>query len=265
MTVIFGVGKHPGVVEEQRSLGPFRVTRTRYARLQKIPPHEHALSQVYFVVSGGFCDFGPWNKICRAGTSVYLPAGVEHAQEMLPDGARCLNVEIDCRWLGDLIGGDVRSGFGRARVVSAHDALAARRLEHALAQDDAHARLHAAAVVLDRLAFAISTGTSGIADKAAGWLREHWSDARINDLSREMGVHPGHLSRAFRARFGVTPRTYLAGLRVDRACELLRAGVRPRDAARACGYAQGGHLTRAIRRRLGTTIRSLAQDPAARA
>lgn len=261
MSAVYGVGQHPGIVEEEREVGPFRVTRTYYPRRERIGVHSHARAQVYFVIAGGFCDFGPWDKVCRAGASVYLPAGVGHAQEMFPVGARCLNVEIDTRWLAEMLGGDGAEELGRARVLSTHDSIAARRLERALSQSEVFARAHTAALVLDRIALALTPSSSRLADKAAGWLRERWAHASIADLARDLRVNPGHLARVFRARFGVTPRAYLARLRVDHACELLRAGVAPRRAARACGYADTGHLAHATRHHLGFTPSQLAQDP----
>jgi AraC-like DNA-binding protein len=54
--------------------------------------------------------------------------------------------------------------------------------------------------------------------------------------------------REFRRRFGTTPGDYVRRLRVDRACELLRNGAAPAEAAAAAGFSHQSHFTRLLKR-----------------
>ncbi|WP_031074446.1 helix-turn-helix transcriptional regulator, partial [Streptomyces sp. NRRL S-118] len=54
--------------------------------------------------------------------------------------------------------------------------------------------------------------------------REHARPLDVEALARAAGMPPGHLGRAFRAAYGVSPYAYLMARRVERAVALLRQG-----------------------------------------
>ena len=77
---------------------------------------------------------------------------------------------------------------------------------------------------------------------------------RMGMLAREVGVHPVHLSRAFRRAFGVTMTEYVRDLRIHVAAEALVAGPEPLPRiARSVGYHNLGHFTRSFKRATGMT------------
>jgi AraC-like DNA-binding protein len=78
-------------------------------------------------------------------------------------------------------------------------------------------------------------------------------DARpsLDELSRTLGVHPGHLRRVFRAATGLPPCSYLLQLKVMRARQLLGKGVPITRAAAAAGFVDQSHLSREFRRVMG--------------
>ncbi len=251
MVAMYGLGKHPGTLERERELGPLRVTVTRYGGRARLARHAHARSQLYFVLEGGFCEFGPWAKVWRSGAAVFHPAGVEHSQEIMAAGARCVNVEIDPEWLGETLGADGAEKLCAARGVGSGDGLAARRLARASEAGGARARAEAAGIVLERIARAMGESQSPLADRAAAWMRENWADGTVGELARALDASVGHVSREFGVRFGVSPREYLGRLRLENACAMLEGGARAREAARACGFADGSHLARAMKRVMG--------------
>ena len=59
------------------------------------------------------------------------------------------------------------------------------------------------------------------------------------------------MSRAFRAAYGLPPHAYLTNLRVQRARELLDAGLRPAEVAAHVGFTDQAHLTRHFKRVVG--------------
>jgi AraC-like DNA-binding protein len=95
-----------------------------------------------------------------------------------------------------------------------------------------------------------------------GWLRqavtlvhERYRHAlRMGELAREVGVHPVHLSRAFRRAFGVTMTEYVRDLRIHVAAEALVGSPDPLPRiARSVGYHNLGHFTRSFKRATGMT------------
>lgn len=71
-------------------------------------------------------------------------------------------------------------------------------------------------------------------------------------LARIAALSPAHFHRSFQAAFGQTPRGYLAGLRLDRAADLLCNSDRPiLQIAAEVGLASVGSFTSAFGRRFG--------------
>ncbi len=60
-----------------------------------------------------------------------------------------------------------------------------------------------------------------------------------------------HLIRLFRAQVGTTPHEYLTQIRLERARQLIIAGLSLADAAFKSGFADQSHLTRKFRQRYG--------------
>lgn len=76
----------------------------------------------------------------------------------------------------------------------------------------------------------------------------------LTELAAVAGLSVSQFSRQFKARSGVAPHRFLLGLRIDRACRLLRTSGSPiAEIAVRCGFSHQEHLTRVMRARLGTT------------
>jgi AraC-like DNA-binding protein len=75
----------------------------------------------------------------------------------------------------------------------------------------------------------------------------------LDELADHAGLDKFHLCRAFRAQIGLPPHAYLTHLRVQRAKELLREGVRASELAPRVGLYDQSQLTRHFRRIVGTT------------
>ena len=73
----------------------------------------------------------------------------------------------------------------------------------------------------------------------------------LMELSTLSGVSPFHLSRRFRARYGLPPYMYLELIRVNRAREMLRRGDPISRVAFDTGFSDQSHLTRRFKRVVG--------------
>ncbi|SDT17247.1 AraC family transcriptional regulator [Microlunatus soli] len=69
----------------------------------------------------------------------------------------------------------------------------------------------------------------------------------------QLGVSSTHLIRSFTDAFGLPPHRYLTGRRIERARELLLAGMAISEVAVRTGFYDQAHLTRHLRRMIGTT------------
>lgn len=97
--------------------------------------------------------------------------------------------------------------------------------------------------------------------RAMEYLRERLGDSiTLGDLADYADLDKFHLCRAFRARIGMPPHTYLTHLRIARAKELLLRGVRASDVAPLVGLYDQAQLTRHFRRLVGTTPAVYGKD-----
>ncbi|HIQ41948.1 HTH-type transcriptional activator Btr [Pseudomonas sp. THAF187a] len=94
----------------------------------------------------------------------------------------------------------------------------------------------------------------GVALRARDYLHAHFHEnIGLGELARVCGVDRFHLTRAFKAAFGIAPHGYLIQLRLVRARRLLALGSAPADVASDLGFADQSHLGRWFRRANGVT------------
>jgi AraC-like DNA-binding protein len=88
--------------------------------------------------------------------------------------------------------------------------------------------------------------------RARAFLHDALADKiTLDDLAAHAALDKFHLVRAFRGEVGLPPYEYLTHLRVARARELLRRGVRVAEAAQAVGFCDESQLHRHFRRIVG--------------
>jgi AraC family transcriptional regulator len=114
---------------------------------------------------------------------------------------------------------------------------------------------------LELLARLVRIGAAGDGEAAPPWLartrraiEDRFRDAsvRVGELAALEGVHPVHLARVFRRRYGLSPGDYVRRLRLEWARRLVTEGREPlASIALDCGFADQSHLARAFRRRFG--------------
>ena len=77
----------------------------------------------------------------------------------------------------------------------------------------------------------------------------------LDGFARETGFSKFYLERSFHDRFGLPIHQYLKKVRVARALDMLRQGVRPSVVSTKVGFADQPHMTRVFRDELGMTPR----------
>jgi AraC-like DNA-binding protein len=100
---------------------------------------------------------------------------------------------------------------------------------------------------------------SGLAPWQARLLREYIAahychPLPLSELAALVRLSTGHLARAFRQSFGVSPRTFIIQQRLDAAKRLILESETPlAEIALSCGMADQSHLTRLFTRSVGTS------------
>lgn len=102
---------------------------------------------------------------------------------------------------------------------------------------------------------AVGADDSGSLARTRAWARSRLADpVPVEEMARHAGLAPRTFTRRFHAETGLGPHAWLAGVRLDRARDLLENGDEPVDvvAARA-GLGSAANMRAHFRRTLGTT------------
>jgi AraC family transcriptional regulator len=77
---------------------------------------------------------------------------------------------------------------------------------------------------------------------------------RLNDVAKESGMHPRHLTRMFRSCYGISVAAYVRVRRLEWVAEQLRSSrLSLAEIAMKAGFADQSHLTRRFRDHIGCT------------
>lgn len=207
---------------------------------------------------------GDINETTRAGAAVgsalsvvVKPAGLEHANEVGPRGARTVQVAFLPEVAEDLAEGAELGGWrwqhGGPSCAPLLGLAGTLRLGETRASQMEDRILDAVAAWGDHR----PTGSDG-----PGWVDrvkealddEPESDIGVRELARLVGAHPVSVSRAFRRRYGVTLTEYRRRERVLRAAARIGASsLSLSRIAHATGHTDHPHFCREFRRLTGLT------------
>lgn len=242
----------------RRALPWLEVSDVEHRGNTGVGQHAHARARVMYVVGGavreetrgGAHTAGP-------GALLVRPAGRLHANRFGPRGLRTINVILNTDALP----------FRLGRSLLTYRWLDGEPVAHAFQRivGEAQTWTNESATLVEGLVLEL---LEALAEQdrprqdAPRWLdvvRSALRDRldhhhRLDELGALAGVHPAHLARAFRARFGCTVGEYLRAARVERAQGLLDGGeLALAEIASACGFTDQAHFTRVFRGRVGLT------------
>jgi AraC family transcriptional regulator len=219
-----------------------------------LPPHTHERAVFAVTISG------EWDSVmsgrprsCRPGLVLTEPAEERHSNHFGARGARVVLIQADplreellrpCRRLLDEI-----------NVIPQPEVTAlARRIARELAAPDALSALAIEAATLEM--FLVSARAWAAPRRPApAWLRRAGELARddfrsswsLGDFAAQLGIHPAHLSRAFRREYGAPLGAYIRRLRMQWAAERLGSTDAPiAEIALEAGFTDQSHFTRAF-------------------
>jgi AraC-like DNA-binding protein len=92
-------------------------------------------------------------------------------------------------------------------------------------------------------------------ERAVELLRESFrGPITLDEIAKELDVHPIHLSRVFRKKYGCTMGDYVNRLRIQFACaEMSRGWPALNELALSAGFADQSHMGRVFKGTVGET------------
>lgn len=244
-----------------------------------LPAHDHRSAYFCLLARGGYAEVAGRRFDYQPGTVLFHPESLHHRDEITLAHTRLVVAEVEggrLELLHDLRASAVRdvvrceapagilmsaiearlAAGGRDGVVTATTATKATAAA-AAAVDDADDADDA-----DDLLFELLGVLAGVpAERTPGpWLasalelmtEEVARPLRVAEIAARVGVHPVRLARAIRRRFRCSVSEHLHTVRIERACQTLRATEIPVvEIAASLGYADQSHFTRVFTSRVG--------------
>lgn len=94
----------------------------------------------------------------------------------------------------------------------------------------------------------------GVLKALGAYLDQHCTeDLSLDNLCARTGYSPGHLIRAFKQYFGMTPHAYMINRRVQYGQRELKRGTAIADAALSTGFADQAHFQRTFKKLVAAT------------
>jgi AraC family transcriptional regulator len=248
-TKVVHVGPIPGFV----------IAEVQYEPRAYQSQHDHEEARLIVTIRGGFTEcWGRRHHCCGPASVLLRPADELHTNRYDANGALCINVRFGVEWSRLLQEYGIRAGSNNSAEVGP----LAGRLYRELRVGDSASPIGIQCGVLD-----IMTRFSRPQTCHRERHPPHWIEAtkellrsRLNsppdvfETARLAGVHPAHLSRAFRQFTGMTIGSYLRRQRVEVACDRLRQPQHSlADIALETGFYDQAHFSRVFRQQTGVT------------
>jgi AraC family transcriptional regulator len=256
-----GAGTFFGAVQSRREQCGAIFTDLRHTCKRKLPSHAHELPFFAVLMEGSYGErYGRQDRQFRPFTVHFRPAGVPHQDEVGPNGVRFFEIEVrpnwrnrlaDCSAALDVARDDCNGGELLWLGMKLFREIQGVALADDLSVESLLTELMAAAARMPRENNYRPAWLGRIIERLAVEYSERLT---LDDLSREAGVHPVHLSRVFRKCVGEGIGEYVHRLRVRAACEqILEPEISIAEVSFALGFADQSHFTRAFRRVTGMT------------
>jgi len=240
---------------EEQELG---VVLAFYSPGMHMPAHAHSAHQISYLLAGSLVETVGTAQIAMCSPSAGIKhAGVVHDTTVGPSGALILSVNVNSETPKEAIPETTWAWMPQMQMTSRPNC------RHAIVEMTNDPQANRAELAWDLIAAFDDNRTTQ--NSAPPWLdqvQEQICDepecSEMAEIARSHGVHPGHLSRAFKGQFGISPSRYRTHVKLMRGVSNLMDGRRPAEAAAASGFSDQAHFTRTLEREFGVPPRRFA-------
>ncbi len=255
-------GRFFGAVVNRWRVGDFHFSESVYPPGARIKRHVHRHSYFSILLSGSYREsYGMSVRECGPAAAVLHPAGEVHEDCFSNEGGRIFRFEI----ADDSSGMSVaRQIFDRAELRNGRIRCLAARLYRESRKNDDFSPLAAEALAWEIISEAVRIGTPREETGRPRWLEQALqllhealpAHLTVERIALTVGVHPVHLARVFRRRYGCSMGEYARNWRVELASRQLAASTWSiAEVAAAAGFADQSHLSRTLKSAGGLTPR----------
>jgi AraC family transcriptional regulator len=249
-----------GAVIRQWRVGTLGFSESVFPPGARIRRHSHAHPYFSILLHGSYREtYSAGVRECGPATAVLHPPGEEHADRFHDAGGRIFRFEITDRESDFEL---ARAAWDRAELRNGRVRGLAARLYRESCTPDRFSPLAAEALAFEIISEA--TRDRSLSDKcgAPRWLSRATEllhealpeNLTVQSMANVVGVHPVHLARVFRRRYGCNIGEYARNWRVEVASRQLAAGTQPiAEVAAVAGFADQSHLCRTFKAVSGLT------------
>lgn len=258
MAIALSIGRYFGTVNRRQEFPAAVVSEVAHPRERTLPNHRHEAPYFCLLPRGGYVEEVEGRRLEYGPFSVGFHPPSTHRDWIGPAGAVFFFIEVQQEWLhgaqallpGDpdleprLLDGDLSCLAARLFRLHGEEALETQIVDG----------------VLWELVGCLWKGRHLAERGQPRWLTsclellrgEFARPLTVLEVASAVDVHPVHLSREFRRRFGQTMGEYLHKLRIQAACEALEHPERPlTEIALAAGFSDHSHFCRVFKARIG--------------
>jgi AraC family transcriptional regulator len=245
----------------KRQVGSLVLCEAVYPARLRVPTHSHDGATLCMALGGGCTEhYSRKQREYEPFSLMFLPCDHVHSLIFKDVPLRCFTVDVASATIGRMR--DVSLRFEESRHCNGgHLAWLVMRLHHEFLQPDQASALAIEGLVLEILA-SISRPTEPEEASQSRWLGQvrellHTRFAEpvtLDNLSQAVSVHPVHIARTFRRRYGISVGGYLRRLRIEHACrQMLDPAASLVDIALTAGFADQSHFSRTFKKIVGTS------------
>ena len=256
-------GHFYGQVLKSRKVSGLILSETGYEPHARLPKHSHENAYLSLVRNGTYSEtFGRRTRRLSPLALAFHPVGEVHSQEFHDVPSRSFNIELEPGWLarveeytGCLYDGHEFQGGTVAGL--------ALKLYHEFHHTDEASPLVIEGVVLELVGEISRKARRPDRRKLTPvWVVRAWDmvharftePLKVEDIAKEVGVHPIHLSSVFRQTYRCTIGEKVRHLRVEFAAEQLSGTDLPlATIAHQSGFCSLSHLSVYFKKQMGLT------------
>lgn len=265
-----GGERYLGKVSTQRKLTNFALAESSYSAGQTLSWHSHERAFISIALQGSYTE--QWSSstlYCRVGQVIFHVPGEEHCNRFFGQGARSLNLEIMPAFLERLKDLGMRTDL-RVAFCSSRFAQLGLRMYAEACRDDPASEFIIEGLAMELLGELLRRQNDGPVIPIPDWLElvrniihdRYREPLTLRELAGEAKVHPVHLARTFRKRYGACIGDYLRQMRVAGACrDLANSDMGMAEIAGKNGFADQSHLCRVVKQYTGVSPRRHRRSP----